>query len=495
MRLAVVLAAGRGTRMRSALPKVLHPVAGRPMLSWVVDAARAAGCERILVVTAPGAEPVRSTLEAAGGDDLVWVLQEHQRGTGHALLQAAGAVEELTGGRSATVLVLSGDTPLVRPETLRRLLAAGAPAGGEVWGALAVAELADPGALGRVLTRSDGSLERIVEVSDASAEELAVRRVNAGVYALPAPRIFEDLERLGSDNAQGEIYLTDAPGAAAARGERVVLFDLPDPEEAFGVNTRAELARAHRRLLDRHLETLMDSGVTVLEPARTVIEPGVRLGPDTMVHPGVTLLGSTAVGAGCELHCGVWLRDTVLEAGVTVLPYSVLEGARVAEGCRVGPFARLRPGAELAGGARVGNFVEVKNARLGPGAKAGHLAYLGDAEVGAGTNIGAGVVTCNYDGESKHRTEIGDRAFVGSDTMLVAPVRVGDDAVTGAGSVITRDVPDGALAVERTRQKTVPGWSRRRQGSRGGGTPERREAESPHPDASASPNPPDPDSV
>lgn len=449
-RIAVILAAGKGTRMRSEVPKVLHAAGGRPLLAWVIAAARAAGCRRILVVVGHGAEEVERTF---AGEDLTWVLQREQNGTGHALAQ----VEPEVSG-AATLLVLSGDVPLVTGATLTAL----AEAAERGWGSLAVAELAEPGRLGRVIATPEGTLARIVEASDATPEELAERRVNAGLYALPAPEIFDYLRRLVPDNAQGELYLTDAPTAAAAAGERVVLVPLDDPAEAFGVNSREDLARVHRRLLDRRIGELMAAGVSVLEPARTVVEAAVEVERDTVLHPGVSLLGTTEIGPGCELHQGAWVRDSRLGAGVVVEPYTVLDGAVVEAGCRVGPFARLRPGARLDEGARVGNFVEVKEARLGPGAKAGHLAYVGDATVGAGANIGAGTVTCNYDGEEKHRTEIGEKAFVGSGTLLVAPVKVGRRAVTAAGSVITRDVADGALAVERSRQREVPGWSEKR---------------------------------
>ncbi|HVR99022.1 MAG TPA: bifunctional UDP-N-acetylglucosamine diphosphorylase/glucosamine-1-phosphate N-acetyltransferase GlmU [Thermoanaerobaculia bacterium] len=445
-RVAVLLAAGKGTRMRSALPKVLHRAAGRPLLHWVVEAARGAGCERILVVVGHGAEQVR---EEVAGDDLGWVLQAEQRGTGHALAQAEAEV-----GGDALVLVLSGDVPLLTPATLEQLAAA-AEAG---WGAMAVADLDRPGSLGRVIGEG-GRLQRIVEAADATPEQLALRTVNAGIYALPAPDVFDDLRRITTDNAQGELYLTDAVTLAAAEGRPVALVTLPDPDEALGVNNRIELAQVHRRLIDRHLEALMVSGVTVLEPARTLVEPGVRVGPDTVIHPGVSLLGNTEVGSGCTLHQGAWLRDTWVGDGVGIEPYSVLDGAEVGDSCRVGPFARLRPASRLLKRARVGNFVEVKASRLGEGSKVNHLAYVGDATVGEGANVGAGVVTCNYDGTRKHPTEIGNGAFIGSDTMLVAPVKVGNGASTAAGSVITKDVPDGALAVGRVRQKNLAGWA------------------------------------
>ncbi len=452
-RIAVVLAAGKGTRMKSARPKVLHEAGGRPLLGWVLAAARAAGCERILIVHGHGGEAVRAAF--AGESDLVWVEQHEQRGTGHALAQAAEAVAAL--GGDPLVLVLSGDVPLVRAETLEQLADA-AEAG---WGALAVAELAEPGGLGRVIADGAGRLERIVEARDATPEQLAIGRVNAGLYALPAPEIFVRLGRLTPDNAQGELYLTDAVAAAARDGRPVALLPLADPDEALGVNDRLELARVHRLLRDRQVRRLAQAGVTCLDPASTWIEPEVEVEPDGLLEAGVHLLGSTRLAAGVTVRTGAWLRNCRVGAGAVIEPYSVLDGAEVGAGCRVGPFARLRPGAVLGEGARVGNFVEIKNATLGSGAKAGHLAYLGDATVGAEANIGAGVVTCNFDGVDKHRTTIGERAFVGSDTMLVAPVTVGARATTGAGSVITRDVPDGALAVERSPQRNVDNWDER----------------------------------
>ena len=449
-RIAVVLAAGQGKRMRSALPKVLHEVAGRPMLARVLATARLSGCDRLLVVVGHRAESVRAAFPET---DLTWVEQREQRGTGHALLQAAPHAD-----RPALLLVLSGDVPLVRAATLDRLAKAAAAG----WGAMAAATLREPGTLGRVLTRLDGTLDRIVEVADATPEELAICRVNAGLYALPAPEIFDFLTALEPDNAQGELYLTDALGDAAAAGRRIEVIELDDPNEALGVNDRADLARVHQLLLERKARELQRGGVTLFAPERTAIEPEAEVAPDSVVHADVALLGCCRVGTGSTLHQGVWMRNSSVGQDSVVEPYSVLDGATVGNGCRVGPFARLRPETVLGDGARVGNFVEVKNSRLGKRAKANHLAYVGDAEVGDGANVGAGAVTCNYDGEQKHRTEIGEGAFIGSDTMLVAPVRVGAHATTGAGSVITRDVPDGALAIERSPQRTVAGWAERR---------------------------------
>jgi bifunctional UDP-N-acetylglucosamine pyrophosphorylase/glucosamine-1-phosphate N-acetyltransferase len=365
---AVVLAAGKGTRMRSRLPKVLHRAAGRPLLAWVLDAARAAGCRRILVVVGHGAEEVRAEI---GGDDVIWVVQAEQRGTGHALAQAEAWI-----AGPARLLVLSGDVPLVKADTLERLLSA-ASAG---WGAIAVAELPQPGGLGRVVARtkparSEGEgasqgggakagagggelLERIVEAADAAPAELALRAVNAGLYALPAPDVFPFLAALEPDNAKQELYLTTALTNAAAAGRRIELVRLADPREAQGVNDRRELAAVHRWLLDRHLDALMDSGVTVLEPARTVVEATACVGADTVLHPGVSLLGLTSVGAGCVLQQGVWVRDGKVGDRVTIGPYTVIDGAEVGSGCQVGPFARLTPASPLLSGARVGSPVE-----------------------------------------------------------------------------------------------------------------------------------------
>jgi bifunctional UDP-N-acetylglucosamine pyrophosphorylase/glucosamine-1-phosphate N-acetyltransferase len=329
-RTAVVLAAGQGTRMRSSRPKVLHRAAGRPLLAWVLDAARAAGCGELVVVVGHGADEVR---RAVAAPDVSFAVQAEQRGTGHALAQAASAV-----AGDATLLVLSGDVPLVRPATLVALAEAAEAPGG--WGALAAAEHERPAALGRVLTAPDGGFERIVEAKDATPAELALGLVNAGLYAFPAPGIFTFLDRLRPDNAQGEIYLTDAPRLAADAGHRIAVVSLDDPAEAIGVNTRGELARVHRVLLDRHLEKLMESGVSVLEPARTSVEPTVEVAPDAVLHPGVALLGVTRVGAGAVLHQGAWARDTEIGPRAEVGPYAVLDGARVAAGARVAPLHR-----------------------------------------------------------------------------------------------------------------------------------------------------------
>lgn len=449
-RIAVILAAGKGTRMRSQKPKPLFEVAGRPMLYWVIEAAKQAGCERSLVVVGHQAERLKEAF--ADRDDITWVTQEQQLGTGHALAQAEPEIDG-----DAMLLVLNGDVPGLRPESLRKLMA-DAEAN---WGSVACAHLDDPGRLGRVIALN-GRLERIVEAADATPEQLEIQLINAGLYALPAPEVFDFLRGLSSHNAQGELYLPDVVEMASKEGLGVVAHMLGDPGEALGINNRRDLARVHRAMIERKLDELMDGGVTILDPHSVTIEPDASIGADTVIHPGVSILGNTQVGSDVVVHQGCWLRNSAVADGVELHPYSVLDQARVDEACSVGPFARLRPASVLLQGSRVGNFVEVKNATLGPGAKAGHLSYLGDATVGEDVNIGAGVVTCNYDGSRKHRTEIGANAFVGSDTMLVAPVKVGERATTGAGSVITDDVPDGALGVGRSRQRNIERWDERK---------------------------------
>jgi bifunctional UDP-N-acetylglucosamine pyrophosphorylase / glucosamine-1-phosphate N-acetyltransferase len=360
----VVLAAGKGTRMQSALPKVLHRAAGRPLLAWVLEAAITAGCKHFVVVIGHGAEQVIADREiaalggilAADGGSLTWALQAAQHGTGHALLQAAAAIPG-----EARLLVLSGDVPLVTARTLRRML----KVADGTWGAMAIAALPRPGRLGRVLSTpgkpGDGEVEgpsllRIVEAADATPQELAISTVNAGLYVLPAPAIFTHLAALQPSNAQGELYLTDALGAAVAAGHRIELVALDEPREALGVNTRAELAVAHRCLIDRFLERLLVAGVSVLEPARTTVEATVCVGADTVIHADVSLFGRSQVGAGCVLHQGAWVRDSRIGDGVTIEPYSVLDGAEVASGCRVGPFAYMPPASRLQSGTRAGSF-------------------------------------------------------------------------------------------------------------------------------------------
>ena len=423
----IVLAAGQGTRMNSDLPKVLHEVGAAPLVGHALAAGRALDPERVIVVAGHGAEQV--TKAVAGLDpDAQTVLQEEQLGTGHAVAQALPALD----GFEGRVIVLYGDTPFIRPETLEALAEARADV--TVLGF----EAEDPGRYGRLI--ADGSaLERIVEFKDATDKERAISLCNSGVIACDAALLAELVAGLGNDNAAGEYYLTDIVAAARAKGLSAEVVTC-DEAETLGINTRAELARAEALFQSRMRAEAMENGVTMVDPETvyfaldTYIGRDVVIGPNVVFGPGVTI-----------------------ESGARIEAFCHLTGCHISRGGTIGPFARLRPGAELAEDVHIGNFVEVKNAMLGEGVKVGHLTYLGDAEIGEGTNIGAGTVTCNYDGVMKHRTVIGANAFIGSDTMLVAPVTIGDNALTGSGSVITEDVPSGAVAIERTKQVVKPG--------------------------------------
>jgi len=426
----IVLAAGRGTRMASDRPKVLHAVAGLPLLGHALRAGAALDPARSVIVAGHGAEAVEAAAATLAPDATV-VRQAEQRGTAHAVAQAAPVLAEFGGD----AVVLYGDTPFIAPDTLARMAAARAE------GAAVVVlgfEAADPGRYGRLILE-DGALARIVEFADATEAERGVALCNSGVVMAPAPLLFELVARVGSANAKGEQYLTDIVGLARARGQPCAVVTC-DEAETMGVNTRAELAAAEAAFQARARSAAMAAGATLVAPETVFLAHDTELGRDTLVEPHVVFGPSVRVAAGA-----------------TVRAFSHVEGAEIAEGAVIGPHARLRPGARIGAGAHVGNFVEVKNATLGAGAKANHLSYLGDAAVGARANIGAGTITCNYDGVAKHRTEIGADAFIGSDTMLVAPVRVGEGAMTGSGSVITADVGAGDLALARARQVNKPG--------------------------------------
>lgn len=441
-----MLAAGEGKRMRSSLPKVLHPLLGRPMLGWVLEAVRPLSPERIIVVVGRGAEEVRGALEGTGVE---FVRQHEQLGTGHAVMAAKEKLE----GFPETTLILYGDTPLLKEETLQGLLDRHERTKAAL--TLLVAKMEDPSGYGRILRDGDGGILGIKEEVDLEGE--GPKEVNGGVYAVRTPFLLEALQELRPDNRQGEYYLTDIVGVARRLGERVESFET-SPEEVLGVNTRADLARAMEVLRDRAVRKWMERGVTVEDPRSVWIEPDVEIGPDTVIRPFCFLRGRTVIGRGCTLGPQVEIVDSRLEDEVTVRFSSSVEGSVLEKGVVVGPFSRLRPGTYLEAKSRVGNFVEVKKSRLGRGTKANHLAYIGDALVGKGVNIGAGTITCNYDGLRKHPTSIGDGAFIGSNVSLVAPVRVGDDAVVAAGSVITKDVPPRALGVSRAKQKTFKHW-------------------------------------
>ncbi|MGB5132640.1 MAG: bifunctional UDP-N-acetylglucosamine diphosphorylase/glucosamine-1-phosphate N-acetyltransferase GlmU [Steroidobacteraceae bacterium] len=444
----VILAAGQGKRMGSDLPKVLQPLAGRPLLAHVIDSARALKPAAIHVVYGHGGERVREAI-ADGG--IHWVLQAEQQGTGHAVLQAMPAIPD-----DHVVLVLYGDVPLVRAATLSDL----AGRAGAATLAVLTAVLPDPAGYGRVIRDTTGRVARIVEHKDANHKELAIAEVNTGLMAAPAGRLRRWLSALRRDNTQGEYYLPDCIVAAVRDGVAVEAVIAASATEVLGVNDKLQLAEVEAaRRRDRAVE-LMHAGVTIVDPARVDIRGEVHCGRDVVLEINVILEGKVRLGDRARIGPGSLLRDCEIGADTEVRANCVIEGAITGARCVIGPFARLRPGTRLADEVHVGNFVEVKNTELGPGSKANHLTYLGDTTIGARVNVGAGTVTCNYDGVDKHRTTIEDGAFIGSGTMLVAPVSVGKDATIGAGSTITKPAPAGKLTLERSRQQTLAGWKR-----------------------------------
>ncbi len=450
----VVLAAGQGTRMRSTLPKVLHELGGRSMLGHVLAATAPLAAGTTLVVVGSGREAVEEHLAQAAPHARP-VLQEQQRGSGHAAAVALAAVPDLEG----PVLVVNGDAPLLTPHTLTALVDAHA-AEGSVFTVL-TAEVDDPTGLGRIVRDDDGAPRAIVEEKDATDEQRSLREVNAGVYVANAATLRRVLAGLSTDNAQGEQYLTDALAPLVEGGAPVAAHRAADPVDVLGCNDQRELAARRRTLNDRVLDALMVAGVTVVDPATTWVDVTATVLPGARLLPGTQLHGTTTVAAGAVVGPDSTLTDCTVEEGATVVR-SHCSGAVVGPGASVGPFGHLRPGTRLAAGARVGAFVETKNVQVGEGSKVPHLSYVGDATIGRGANVGAATVFVNYDGVAKHHTTIGDEVRIGSDTMLVAPVTVGDGAYTAAGSVITEDVPPGAMAVARARQRNVGGWVQRR---------------------------------
>ena len=428
----VILAAGRGKRMYSDLPKVLHPIGGQPML----------------VVYGHGGERVRETF--AGDSGLRWAEQAQQLGTGHALKMAMPHLPA-----DGQVLVLYGDVPLIQADTLRRLAAAAGSGVG-----LLVDTLDDPAGYGRIVRDAQGRVSGIVEQKDASAAQLAIREINTGILVLPAARLAGWLDQLGNDNVQGEYYLTDVIALAVRDDVAVTTLAVPASWQAAGVNAKRQLAELERIFQREQANALLDQGVTLLDPSRFDLRGELQCGRDVSIDVGCVFEGRVVLGDGVRIGAHCVLRDVSLAAGCEVQPFSHLDGASVGEGARIGPYARLRPGAELAGHVHVGNFVEIKKSRVGEGSKVNHLTYVGDSDIGSGVNVGAGTVTCNYDGVNKFRTVIEDNAFIGSGTMLVAPVRIEQGATIGAGSVITRTAPTGALTLARAKQMTLSGWQR-----------------------------------
>jgi bifunctional UDP-N-acetylglucosamine pyrophosphorylase/glucosamine-1-phosphate N-acetyltransferase len=450
----VVLAAGEGKRMKSALPKVLHELLGRTLLGHVIAAAAPVSPDRTLVVVGHGAERVRAHL-AEIAPEAIPVVQTEQRGTGHAVRVALEAAPEVTG----TVVVLNGDVPLLRTETLVSLVEAHEAAGAAA--TVLAATVTDPTGLGRMVRNADGGLERIVEDRDASPEQRGIREINAGIYAFDAAVLRDALSKLSTDNDQGEEYLTEVFELLVAAGDPVAVHLADDPTEVLGCNDRAELAGLRRLLRDRINERWMRAGVTILDPATTWIDVTVTLDKDVVIDQNTQLRGATVVGEAATVGPDTTLIDTTVGAGATVLRTHAVS-AQIGPNATVGPYAYLRPETVLHEKAKVGTFVEVKKSTIGEGAKVPHLSYVGDATIGARANIGAATIFVNYDGVNKHRTTVGESAFVGCDTNLVAPVTVGDGAYVAAGSVITQDVPPGALGVTRPPQRNIEGWVQRR---------------------------------
>ncbi len=449
----IVLAAGEGKRMKSPLPKVAHELAGKPLVGWVLATVKSLDPVSTVVVVGHGAEKVRPLLP----EGAQVAVQEEQLGTGHAAQIGFASIANFEDDDS--VVILYGDTPLLTESLVSRL---GNLEEGETC-RMITAVIGDPSGYGRVV-RDDGQVVGVVEHRDASAEQLEITEINAGLYAVRAGTLARCLERLDDDNDQGEFYLTDIVAMIAANGDRLTAVQA-NPEDILGINSPDQLAEAGREIQMRINRSLMESGVTIVDPETTYIDDTVSIEPGARIYPNTHLEGSTTVGAGSQVGPNVFAVDSAIGDECLVW-YSVLRGAVLGADCEVGPYASLRPGTILKEGAKLGTFVETKNTTLGEKAKANHLAYLGDADIGPRANVGAGVVTVNYDGYEKHKTEIGEEAFVGSDTMLVAPVRVGDRAITGAGSVITRDVSDDALAIERNAQKEIPGYRQRREARR-----------------------------
>jgi bifunctional UDP-N-acetylglucosamine pyrophosphorylase / glucosamine-1-phosphate N-acetyltransferase len=446
----VILAAGKGTRLKSNLAKVLHRAGGRPLVEHVVRACQPLKARGIIAVVGHQAEDVTAAVAPLG---VKTVLQQPQRGTGHAILVARRAIQS----RVKFAILLPGDAPLIRTETLAALARAHQESGAAA--TILSAELDNPAGYGRIVRSDGGSVAAIVEDSALADDQRAIREINSSIYCFSLEKLWPCLGSLKPQNVHKELYLTDAVAVLRQKGENVQAVLAADPDEVLGCNTRADLAAVDAVFRQRKRAAIMDAGVTIEMPETVLIDPEVTVGADSRIEPCVQLLGKTRIGSDCTIRTGSMLVDVVLEDNVLVKPYSMVLASHLSRGTQVGPFAHLRDGARLEENARVGNFVEVKKSVLGEGVKSMHLTYLGDARVGAGTNIGAGTITCNYDGVHKNSTTIGKRVFIGSDTALVAPVRVGDGAYVGAGSVITENVPPNALGLARGRQVNRAGWA------------------------------------
>jgi bifunctional UDP-N-acetylglucosamine pyrophosphorylase/glucosamine-1-phosphate N-acetyltransferase len=457
----VILAAGKGTRMKSARAKVLHRVAGQPMIEHVLAAAAALEPRSTAVVVGHQADALKAAL--AGSPGLSFVVQEPQLGTAHALL----STESTLAGQTGTLVLLSGDVPLLSVKTLQNLLDRHTSAGAAATVVTAVVD--QPAGYGRIVrdsTESGEQIARIAEEKDASPAERKIREINSGIYAFALEGLFDAVRSIASENAQREYYLPDLVQIYRQRGLRVETVTVSNPDEIQGINSRAELAAVSRIVHDQKNTELMAAGVTIEDPATAYIDRDVTIGADTIVHPGVSLEGRTTIGAGCEIHSGVRIVNSQIGDRVQVFNHCVITDSQVADDVNIGPFAHLRNHADVRAQARVGNFVELKKTVLGPGSKSMHLAYLGDANIGEKVNIGAGMITCNYDGVNKHTTVIEDGAFVGSDTQLIAPVTVGKGAYVGTGTTVREDVPAGALAISAGKQRNIEGWVEKKVKSR-----------------------------
>ncbi len=460
---AVILAAGKGTRMKSSLPKALHEIAGRPMLFYPVNVLKKLGVQRIIVVVGHAGADVIKTLSCARGattEKITFVEQKKQLGTGHAVLCALRAIKGFKGG----VLILSGDVPLITETTLKALVKL------HCKGKLSLITAVPgnrqgcnpPTGYGRILRNANNAVIQVVEEKDATPEQKTIQEINTGIYLISSEFLFANIKKIGSKNAQKEYCLPDLVRLAVQGGLRVKALTHLDPDEVMGVNNRAELAKAALVMRLRIAHELMLSGVTVIHPETAYIDHGVRVGPDTVIHPCVHLGGRTSIAGGCVIEQGAVITDSSIGKGSIVKSCCVIDQARIGNAVVTGPFARIRPGTVIKNNARVGNFVEVKKSVIGSGARANHLSYLGDAVIGSGVNIGAGVITCNYDGFKKHVTTIEDNAFIGSDSQLVAPVRVGRGAYVGSGTTVTKDVPPGSLVTSRAGEKIIKGWAAKR---------------------------------
>jgi bifunctional UDP-N-acetylglucosamine pyrophosphorylase/glucosamine-1-phosphate N-acetyltransferase len=445
----VILAAGKGTRLKSGLAKVLHRAGGRTLVEHIVRASEPLRPRETVVVVGHQAEEVMAVVEPLGA---VAVMQQPQNGTGHAVQVSKRAL-----GGAKFAVVLPGDAPLVRTETLKALIAA--HRGGNAAATILSAVLADPSGYGRVVRKSETTVSAIVEESQLSDEQRDINEINSAIYCFTLEKLWPALTQVKPNNKHRELYLTDAIAVLNAKGETVLAQVAPDSREVLGCNTRADLAEVDRVFRERKRNTLMDDGVTIQLPETVLIDPDVTAGEDTILEPAVQLLGRTKIGARCIIRTGSVLTDAILGDDVTVEPHCVVAHSRLDDRVIIGPFARLRPDNHLKAGARIGNFVELKKSTIGEGTKAMHLSYLGDAKIGMKSNIGAGTITCNYDGFHKYPTSIGNKVFIGSDTALVAPVRVGDGAYIAAGSTITENVPSDALGIARGRQVNRPGWA------------------------------------